>query len=108
MAITIFTSKNCPPCQELEEKLEESNLQDEVELVDIETDEGFLKFKEEVIDHRDGAVPTAYKDGKQCIIGYDEDDKLVLECPTDEIEDEIIDTCTEEVTADLPSSEPDL
>jgi len=108
MGITIFTSKNCPPCQGLEEKLKEVNLQDEVELVDIETDDGFLKFKEEVIDHGDGAVPSAYKDGKQCKIGYDEDDRLVLDCPTDEIEDEFIDTRTEEVIADLPSSEPDL
>lgn len=108
MAIKIFTSKNCPPCEELEEKLKEANLQDEVELVDIETDEGFLKFKEEVIDHRDGGVPSAYKDGKQCKIGYDEDDKLVLDCPTDEKEDEFTDTHNEEVTDDLPSSEPDL
>ena len=107
MAIKIFTSKNCPPCQELEEKLKEANLQDEVELVDIETDEGFLQFKEEVIDHRDGGIPSAYKDGKQCKIGYDENDKLVLDCPTDEVEEDIIDT-PEEVTADLPSSETDL
>jgi len=111
MGIKIFTSKNCPPCEELEEKLEESGLKDEVELIDIETDEGFLKFKEEVIDHRDGAVPSAFKDGKQCKIGYDEDDKLVLDCPTDETdetEDAIIDTQTEDVKDDLPASEPDL
>lgn len=99
MAIRIYTSKNCPPCQELEEKLRESDIQDEVELVDIESDEGFLKFKKEVLDHRDGGVPTAYKDGKQCKIGYDENDKLILECPEDEIE---------EITTDLPVAEPDL
>jgi len=108
MGIKIFTSKNCPPCEEMEEKLEESDFKDEVELIDIETDEGFLKFKEEVIDHRDGAVPSAFKDGKQCKIGYDEDDKLVLDCPTDETEDAIIDNHTEDFTDDLPASEPDL
>jgi len=108
MAIKIFTSKNCPPCQELEEKLKEAHLEDEVELIDIETDEGFLKFKEEVIDHRDGGVPSAFKDGKQCKIGYDEEDKLVLECPEDELKAEIAETITEDVTDDLPSSEPDL
>lgn len=100
MAIKIFTSKNCPPCQELEEKLKEADLQDEVELIDIETDEGFLKFKEEVIDHRDGAVPTAYKDGKQCKIGYTEEGGLVLDCPTDEM--------VVEPTDAPPSSEPGL
>lgn len=100
MTIKIYTSKNCPPCEELEGKLKEANLEDEVELVDIESDEGFLDFKKEVLDHRDGAVPSAFKDGKQCKIGYDEEERLVLECPKDEVE--------EETTDAPPSIEPDL
>lgn len=99
MPIRIYTSKNCPPCKDLEEKLKEANLEDEIELVDIESDEGFLQFKQEVLDHRDGAVPSAFKDGKQCKIGYDADEKLILECPKDEVG---------EPTDAPPSSEPDL
>jgi len=99
MAIKIYTSKNCPPCQDLEDKLKESELEDEVEIVDIDSDEGFLDFKHEVLDRRDGAVPSAFKDGKQCKIGFDEDNKLVLDCPNDELE--------EEPTDAPPSIEPD-
>lgn len=99
MPIRIYTHKDCPPCKELEEKLKEANLPDEVEVVDIETDEGFLEFKKEVLDHRDGGVPSAYKDGKQCKIGYDEENRLVLECPTDEVE---------EPTDAPPSVEPEI
>ena len=98
MAIRIYTSKNCPPCKELEEKLKEANIEEEIELVDIESDEGFLKFKQEVLDHRDGTVPSAYKNGKQCKIGYDAEDRLVLECPKDEVEDPSV----------PPLAEPDL
>jgi predicted thioredoxin/glutaredoxin len=99
MPIKIYTSKNCPPCQELEEKLKESELKDEVELVDIESDEGFLDFKKEVLDHDDGAVPTAFKNGKQCKIGYDAEDRLIIECPESD---------EEESKDDLPSTETGL
>jgi len=57
---------------------------EDIELIDIETDNGFEKFKAEVLEHGDGAVPSAYKDGKQCRIAISEDETLVFECPTDD------------------------
>jgi len=84
MRIRIYTATHCEPCRKVEELIKEGNLSEEVELVDIETDEGFLKFKEDVLDHSDGRVPSAYKEGKLCKIGLDEKGKLAFECPTDE------------------------
>lgn len=80
MAIRVYTSKNCPPCKEVDRLIKEGRFEGEIELVDIETDEGFLKFKEEVLDFGDGAVPSAYKDGNKCLISIT-DDSLLFNCP---------------------------
>lgn len=87
MTITIYTSKNCQPCKEVERLIQEGRigheLEDEIELVDIETDEGFAKFTEEVLQHQDGQIPSAYREGKKCAIGFDEENNLVISCSTD-------------------------
>ena len=85
MAIRVYTSKNCPPCKEIDRLVKGGRFDGvgEIELVDIESDDGFAKFKEEVLDFGDGAVPSAYKEGKKCIISFTEDDSLSFNCPTD-------------------------
>jgi glutaredoxin len=85
MTIRIYTAKHCKPCHEVERLIKEGKFSggDEVELVDIETDEGFEKFRKEVLDFGDGAVPSAYKDGEKCLVRIDEEnDNVLLECPT--------------------------
>jgi predicted thioredoxin/glutaredoxin len=85
MAIKVFTSKHCQPCHDIEKIIKEGKFagEREVELIDIETDEGFAMFKKEVLDFGDGAVPSAYKDGKKCVISITEDDGLLFNCPTE-------------------------
>lgn len=88
MTIRIYTAKHCKPCLEIEQLIKEGKFAGEakVELIDIETDEGFKKFKEEVLDFGDGAVPSAYRDGEKCLIRVDEENNsLLLECPTDHL-----------------------
>jgi len=85
MTIRVYTSKTCKPCHEIEKLIKEGKFAGEtkVELIDIETDEGFEKFRKEVLDFGDGAVPSAYKDGEKCLIRVDEEsDSLLIECPT--------------------------
>ncbi|GAI19090.1 unnamed protein product [marine sediment metagenome] len=85
MTIVVYTSKHCAPCKEIEERIKDRNFDaggEEVEVVDIETDEGFERFAEEVLTHGDGAAPSAYREGKRCVIGFDEDERLVIDCPT--------------------------
>ena len=84
MTIRIYTSKHCIPCKEVEDKIKQADTGEKIEVIDIETDEGFEKFKQEVLNQQDGAVPSAYRDGKQCKIGFDSDGSLLLDCPTDE------------------------
>lgn len=81
MTIRVYTSKNCPPCKEVDRLIKEGRFEGEIELVDIESDEGFAKFKQEVLDFGDGAVPSAYKEGKKCVISITEDDSLLFNCP---------------------------
>ncbi len=79
--VRIYTSDNCSPCREVKEAIQKQKL--DVEFVDIETDEGFALFTQEVLQNSDGAIPSAYKEGKQCRLLRGEDDTIIIECPDD-------------------------
>lgn len=87
MTIKVFTSKNCPPCREVDRLIKGGKFQGDIQIVDIETDEGFAEFRKEILDHGDGAVPSAYRDGQKCIISITEDDNLVFNCPDNETQE---------------------
>ena len=72
--IRIFTSKFCPPCQELKNKLTPEELK-KIEFVDIHTDEGF----KEAMDKKILGVPFVEKDGKRCRILFN-GDKVKFDC----------------------------
>ncbi len=84
--IVVYTSKNCTPCVELSKILDSGGVSNpvseisKVELVDIETDEGFERFTKEVLSKDDGAVPSAYLDGKKCAIQLLDDDTIYFDC----------------------------
>ena len=77
--IVIYTSPHCPPCQEIKDRLAKIASPD-IEVVDIETDEGFKRFSQAVLEKGDGAVPSAFVDGRQCKIMVTPDD-ITLDCP---------------------------
>lgn len=82
MGITVFAAKNCLPCREVKDLIEKGRVSEKVDLVDIETDEGFERFSKEVLSSGDGAVPSAYKDGMKCTIKIDEEKRIVIfDCP---------------------------
>lgn len=76
MGITIYTASSCTPCQEIKKLLDEQKTPG-VEVVDIESDEGFDRFTREVLASGDGAVPSAYRDGKRCAILVDDQTKAI-------------------------------
>ncbi|MGQ9545940.1 MAG: hypothetical protein ACUVTR_02075 [Dehalococcoidia bacterium] len=84
--IIFYTAKNggCTPCEEITKLVEagkfHSPVTDEVDLVDITTDEGFQQFYDEILSKQDGGVPSAYLDGKKCLIAL-EDGVVHFECP---------------------------
>lgn len=82
--IVVYTSQDCTPCEEVAKLLEAGRVSnpdiDKVELVDIGTDEGFARFNEEVLLKDNGAVPSAYLDGKRCLIEILEDDTVFFNC----------------------------
>jgi len=82
--IVVYTSEDCTPCEEVAELLQQGRVSnpdiDKVELVDIGTDEGFARFTKEVLSKNDGAVPSAYLDGKRCLIEVLEDDTIYFNC----------------------------
>ena len=92
MVLRIYTAEHCVPCKEVERLVKEGKFigEKEVEVIDIETDEGFKKFKEEVMDPSNVedqlAVPSAYKDGKRCLIHFDtEAGNVLFKCPVDDL-----------------------
>ena len=83
--IKVFVSDHCEPCHKIKKLLidgafvvneEEGH---EVNLVDIETEEG---FKEMVSQEGIEGVPSAYEGDHRCQIKVDEEAQLlILECP---------------------------
>lgn len=82
--IVVYTSEDCTPCKEVGQLLEQGRVSnpdiDKVELVDIGTDEGFERFARDVLSKDDGAVPSAYLNGKRCVIEILEDDTIYFNC----------------------------
>ena len=86
--ITYYSvGEGCTPCEEIRELIEAGKFSspdtDEIEMVDIGTDEGFDRFAREVLSKNDGAVPSAYMDGTKCRIEIDEG-SVLISCPTDD------------------------
>lgn len=85
--IVFYTTKDgsCQPCEEITKLIEEGKFHspdtDEVDLIDIGTDEGFKKFYDEILSKQDGGVPTAYLNGKKCVIVVEEG-VVRFECPS--------------------------
>lgn len=81
MATRIYVSKHCEPCQKIKELMEKGKVPKDIEVVDIETDEGFAIFSSEVLSNGDSFVPSAYKDGKMCKIKVDDEtEEVSLDC----------------------------
>lgn len=79
----VYVSSNCSSCADVKKALKERRINREIDVIDIDTDEGFETFYNEVLAKQDGKIPSAYKDGKPCLVGFDEDKVFTIQCPTD-------------------------
>ena len=78
--VKIFVAGNCGPCQEIKQKVAEGKFnQSQVDLIDVETDEGFPYIEKLGLTQ----VPTAMKGGQKCDLSV-EDDTLIIKCPGDD------------------------
>ncbi len=87
--IIYYTSKEgCKPCTEITKLVEAGQFAspetDEVDVVDITTDEGYQRFYDEILSKQDGAVPSAYFGGKKCAIMVDKE-TVYFECPSNDL-----------------------
>ena len=83
MSTKVYVSEHCGGCQDLKDKLTKGNkgsMPSDIEVISIDTDEGFKEFSKEVLDHGNGEVPSAYKDGKKCEILYAANGGVKLKC----------------------------
>lgn len=84
--VIYYTARNsgCKPCEDIGKLIDAGKFQTpdgEIDLVDIMTDEGFERFSKEILSKQDGAVPSAYADGKPCKIMVD-GDIVYFDCPS--------------------------
>jgi hypothetical protein len=95
-------SEHCGPCQVIKDMVEKGQVSDkEVELVDIESDEGFPYIEEFAL----SGVPSAYKGKEKCEIKIDQGaNKLHIICPAPTIE---APPSSDEDPASHPSASPD-
>lgn len=85
--IRLFVAEHCLPCESLKEMAQNGALGDDVEIIDIESEEGFNKFNEEILSEEDAEVPSIYSQGGKCEIKYDKDNNIVdIVCPGSEEE----------------------
>ncbi len=76
--IKVFTAEHCVPCHEIVDLLKQKRFASDVvapvDLVDIETEEGFASVKEEELE----GVPSATYKGKTCKLEVDEEMGILL------------------------------
>jgi glutaredoxin len=77
--IKVFVSNHCGPCQKVKELIEQGAFNaEEVELIDLETDEGFPYIKKLGL----SKTPSAYIGTKQCRLSFDKNEPfLIIDCP---------------------------
>lgn len=80
--VKVFIAEHCEPCKEIKELLTEGKFsingeEGKVDLIDIETEEGFPHVAELGLSN----VPAAYRGKKKCDIKIDDETQTVLiEC----------------------------
>ena len=80
--ITVYSAPNCPPCQEIEERIHDKQIGGRpVEVGDVETDDGFKQFTEQLTrsDCKTFNIPSVFVDDKECSLRINGED-LVLSC----------------------------
>jgi glutaredoxin len=80
--VKIFVSASCGPCERVKKLIQEGkfNLED-VDLIDLETEEGFPWIERLNLDR----VPAAFEGNKVCRLDIDpEQQSLVITCPSDQ------------------------
>ena len=86
--VKVFVAGHCEPCQEVKDLIAKGQFiidgeEGEIDLIDIESEEGFPQIKENNIT----GVPQAFREGKQCRIHIDEEDgTLLIDCNDEETE----------------------
>lgn len=79
--VVVYVARDCGPCETVTRLIKEGKAAEEVDLVDIESDEGFARFSSEVLSQGEAGVPCAYSGPKQCEILYDDEkDVLYFDC----------------------------
>ena len=79
--IVVYVARDCGPCETVTRLVQEGKAAEEVDLVDIESDEGFARFSTEVLSQGESGVPCAYSGPKECQILYDDEkDVLYFDC----------------------------
>jgi len=79
--VRVFVAEHCEPCIPVKELIENGKIDAEVELIDIESEEGFKYIEKLNID----GVPSAYQGSERCQMRVDEENQtLNILCPNKE------------------------
>lgn len=77
--VRVFISGSCGPCKEIKQLIEEGKFnQEEVDVLDLETEDGFPWLERMQLTR----VPAAYKGKQSCELEIDtETNSLIITCP---------------------------
>jgi hypothetical protein len=81
--VKIFVSGSCGPCQQVKQLVSEGKFnRDKVDIIDVETEEGFPMIEKMGLNK----VPTAMKGTDHCDLSLD-GETLIITCPGEEQEE---------------------
>ena len=79
--IRVFVAENCQPCIPIKELINEGKIDADVEMIDIESEEGYQYIEKLKLD----GVPAAYDGSNPCRMQINEEDGILnIICPGDE------------------------
>jgi glutaredoxin len=79
--IKVFVSSSCGPCQRVKNAISEGKFNiEEVDLIDLETEEGFPYIEKFGLNR----VPAAFKGKQQCDLLFSEEGDLIINCDESE------------------------
>lgn len=79
--VKLYVSGSCGPCQQVKKLISEGKFnRDRVDIIDVESDEGFPLIEKLGLTK----VPMAMKGTEVCNLSLDEDGTLIITCPGEE------------------------
>ncbi len=80
--VKVFVAGGCGPCQEIKQLIEEGRVSEDIDLIDVTSDEGYPYIEKMGL----SKVPSAYRGTQECKLQIDDEEHLlIVDCGSEEV-----------------------